>query len=248
MVTVVLNGYKRPAVLNEQVEALRAQSIPPSEILVWYNDPGEGFEKNLRIGDDFPTAYSTKNFGVWARFFYALNAAHPFVCVFDDDTVPGSRWIENCLFTIKTHEGLLGTIGLIFPEGSRSYSNYKRVGWNGPNESTTEVDFVGHSWFFKKEWLSYFVRDLPDLSYYNICGEDMHFSYMLQKYAGIKTFVPPHPENDKSLWGSLKAELPGYGASGVSIWESNQNNSRSKMSEFFKKQVDDGWVLVNEKR
>jgi hypothetical protein len=25
---------------------------------------------------------------------------------------------------------------------------------------------------------------------------------MLRKYAGINTFVPPHPPEDKSLWGS----------------------------------------------
>jgi hypothetical protein len=47
------------------------------------------------------------------------------------------------------------------------------------------------------------VRELPDPKY-NTCGEDMHFSYMLQKYAGIPTIVPPHPKSDKSLWGSTK--------------------------------------------
>ena len=33
-------------------------------------------------------------------------------------------------------------------------------------------------------------------------GEDMHFSYMLQKYLNLKTFVPPHPKDNKKLWGS----------------------------------------------
>ena len=31
-------------------------------------------------------------------------------------------------------------------------------------------------------------------------GEDIMFSYLLQKYGNIKTFVPPHPENNKELW------------------------------------------------
>jgi hypothetical protein len=35
-------------------------------------------------------------------------------------------------------------------------------------------------------------------------GEDMHFSWMLQKYSEYKTWVPPHPVSDKEMWGSLK--------------------------------------------
>jgi hypothetical protein len=34
----------------------------------------------------------------------------------------------------------------------------------------------------------------------------MHFSYMLQKYANIPTYVPPHPRNNKELWGSTKEQ------------------------------------------
>jgi len=31
----------------------------------------------------------------------------------------------------------------------------------------------------------------------------------LQKYFGLNTFVPPHPENDQEFWGSL----PNYAVS-----------------------------------
>jgi hypothetical protein len=37
----------------------------------------------------------------------------------------------------------------------------------------------------------------------------MHFSYTIQKYLGINTYVPPHPKDDKDMWGSLKAEQYG---------------------------------------
>jgi hypothetical protein len=30
----------------------------------------------------------------------------------------------------------------------------------------------------------------------------MHFSYSIQKYLGLNTYVPPHPIEDTSLWGS----------------------------------------------
>ena len=108
---------------------------------------------------------------------------------------------------------------------------------------------VGHSWFFKKEWLSYFSRELPDPKY-NTCGEDMHFSYMLQKYANIPTFVPPHPRDDMELWGSLKGGE--YGGDANSLWTSNQTNVegtpfRQVMNEYFREQRLKGWKLVNER-
>jgi hypothetical protein len=91
-------------------------------------------------------------------------------------------------------------------------------------------------------------RELPDPKY-NTCGEDMHFSYMLQKYAGIKTYVPPHPRSDMEMWGSIKGA---YGGDSASLWESNQvgvdgTPFKQLMNEYFHKQRVKGWRLVNEK-
>ena len=44
---------------------------------------------------------SNYNYGVWARFAYALNARTDYVCVLDDDTIPGNRWLGNCLNTYR---------------------------------------------------------------------------------------------------------------------------------------------------
>ena len=257
MITAILNGYKRPENLNEQLEALKNQSVPPTEILVWYNNPGDNDDINYDIGTEVPVAYCNYNFGVWARFYYAMNAKNPYVVVFDDDTIPGRRWLENCLETMKTHEGLLGTVGALYlnplpPEHSSYFEHYVRFGWPelGNNDKPVEVDWLGHSWFFKKEWLSHLVREFPDPKY-NICGEDMHFSYMLQKYAGIKTFVPPHPRDDKELWGSLKGGT--YGGDDNSLWETNPQSLngtpfKTVMNEYFRNQRLDGWKLVMEKK
>jgi hypothetical protein len=93
------------------------------------------------------------------------------------------------------------------------------------------------------------VRELPDPKY-NTCGEDMHFSYMLQKYAGIKTYVPPHPRSDMEMWGSLKGGT--YGGDANSLWESNQRSVegvpfKQLMNQYFNEQRQKGWKLVNEK-
>ena len=110
-ITVVLNGYKRQEFLNYQINAVKNQTIQPSEILIWNNgdyiDYGD-FDKNIVI------ANSSKNFGVWSRFSFALNAETEYICVLDDDTMPGKSFFENCLSTMKISPGLLGARGLRF--------------------------------------------------------------------------------------------------------------------------------------
>ena len=201
MITVILNSYKRLNYLSDQLIAINSQSVKPSEIILWHN---ESSEKNiLNLDPNIKYIYSSYNFGVWARFAAALNSKNDYICVFDDDTIPGVNWLKNCLETIQKKNGLLGTRGVRFAS-SKKYMVGEEFGWNNPNNEIKHVDIVGHSWFFKREWLSYFWRDLPDFNQFNLVGEDIHFSYVLQKYLGLKTYVPPHPINDKTMWGSKK--------------------------------------------
>jgi hypothetical protein len=198
MVTVILNGFKRSAHFEAQLNAIKNQTLRPKEILFWQNK-GDDFDPNLT--NQTIHANCNHNLGVWARFAFALNAKTEYICVFDDDTIPGTKWLENCYNTIQTHDGLLGTIGVKFTNPN-NYMENVRVGWDRPNENTEVVDIVGHSWFFKREDLATFWRELPDLNHSTLVGEDMHFSYTLQKYTNKKTYVPPHPISDMEMWGS----------------------------------------------
>jgi len=237
-ITVILNGYKRPFFLREQIEAINNQTIKPKEIMLWQNN-SDGFDDDLT--SSITTAKSNKNLGVWARFAFALNAKSEYVCVFDDDTIPGSMWFENCLETMKTHEGLLGTIGLIY-NNKNSYLPNKRYGWDNPNNTPTRVDIVGHAWFFKREWLTTFWRELPPLGF-DYVGEDMHFSYMIQKYLGLNTYVPPHPKHVPEMWGSLKGWDMGTEKHGLSLIPENIN----KMNEYYKHIINNGFKIINSK-
>jgi hypothetical protein len=213
-VTAILNGFKRPQSLQEQVDAIRAQTIPVDDIMLWQNHD-EGFDKNLT--SQLTTAVCNRNLGVWARFAFALNAKTEYIAMFDDDTIPGTMWIENCLNTMKSHEGLLGSIGLVL-DSPNGYRPHTRHGWAEPNEKVVECDIVGHAWFFKREWLATYWRELPPIDV-TLVGEDMHFSYMIQKYLGLKTFVPPHPKHVPEMWGSIKGWQLGVGPQAISANE-----------------------------
>ena len=160
-VTVILNTYKRPHTLRQQYEAVVGQSCAPAEVFVWQNHPdyGQGVEVDPSTFDEdvldrCVTVNSVNtNFGVWGRFAFALNARTTYVCVLDDDTIPGARWLENCLETMRTHRGLLGAVGIVH-EDTASFAEHRRVGWCAPNQNVEAVDYVGHAWFFEREWLT----------------------------------------------------------------------------------------------
>lgn len=203
-ITVILTVYKRPHCLIQQLTAIHAQTVQPKEIFI---------VKNFVEGVDMPEiprelmknvsiVNSSKNFGVWGRFAISLLANTQYVCVFDDDTIPGNRWFENCMNSMAIQEGLYGTVGIRFQgDGYYFVSGADRIGWPNPCNDIMEVDIVGHSWFFKREWLGYMWEHTPDYNQNLKCGEDIQFSFALQKH-GIPTLVPPHPPGQYDLYGS----------------------------------------------
>jgi len=200
MISVILNCYKRPHMLERQIQAIKDQSISVKieNIHVWYNrsDMAQHFPQDKTI-KTYACSWNTKFFG---RFTIPLLIRTPYVSLFDDDVLPQKDWLKNCLETIEKPEsnGILGGSGVIIK--TKSYIPFDKVGWNGQHlDITRRVDLVGHAWFFRQEWTKYLWYEKP-FTWDN--GEDIMFSYLAQKYGGINTFVPPHPENNKDLWSS----------------------------------------------
>ena len=244
-VTVILNGYKRNH-LKEQVEALDNQTHPVEEIFYWQNTV-DGFAYDEDTYSNLNSALSNYNYGVWARFAYALNARTDYVCVIDDDTIPGSKWIDNCVNTYETHPALLGGIGLWFKNKNYELDllpngEVAKFGWQVNNEKPVQVDIVGHSWFFARDLLSVFWREIPDNSWTMLCGEDIHFSYMLQKYTDLKTWVPAHPPDDRSMWSSLR----GMEYGGDHLATANTTVQTGEMAKYLCYCVDNGFKLIKE--
>ncbi|MBW2558586.1 MAG: glycosyltransferase [Deltaproteobacteria bacterium] len=208
-ISVILTSWMRPQYLEEQVECLLNQTIPPREIILWYNAPQKhlGIFERKQLVSFKNDKYVKKiicdhNFGIIPRFTLASCLESEYVCIFDDDTIPGERWLENCLNYVDTEQALCGTIGLRYLSKMELQTENPRMGWEGMNEHLEFVDLVGHSWFFRREWAKFFWDEDP-VSY--TFGEDIHFCAMLQRH-GIRSACPPHPPMDKSLWGSVKPE------------------------------------------
>lgn len=240
-VTAILTCYKRPQLLKEQIKALREQAVPPKEIWVWGNAPGWNIDmvtQDLRSCGADKIFDCDHNWKFYGRFAAAMLVDTEYVAIFDDDTIPGKDWLSNCHQTMQTNEGILGGVGCILP--AEGYYGHQRVGWSAPNEQVTEVDLVGHAWFFKRDWLQYLWREKPQ-TWDN--GEDIQFSYLAQKYGGIKTFVPPHPKDKPEMFSSQKGME--YGVDDVAT--SNQRNHKvfyEERNECVNNAVANGWKLI----
>ena len=228
-VTAIVNIFKRPHILDSQIEAIKKQSVPPKNIFIW-NNGNKNIDLSKYKNDPFFKVFDNNyNSGVWARFIVSQLADTEYICIFDDDSIPGENWFLNCLGSMQQKEALYGTIGVIFKNCDK-YEHLKRYGWDGNTNVSVPVDIVGHSWFYKKKWISYFTREPPHVNEKFNVGEDMWFSYMLQKYANIPTYVPPHPSNNISMFGSIPKTAWKYGCDG----NSGSNSSVSSVSSFDK--------------
>jgi len=241
-ITVILNSYRRPYNLSDQISAIRRQSVSPQQIWLWVNkhEDNETFEhSSLGLDKVFDNDHNWKFYG---RFAAALLADTEYIAIFDDDTIPGQKWFENCLKTMQESEGILGSAGVIL-KNDRYYMAHDRCGWPTQNLETTPVDLVGHAWFFKRDWLQYLWKEKP-FTWDN--GEDIQFSYLAQKYGGIQTYCPPHPPTDIELHGSTRGNELGIDEKATS------NNNEKTHNKFFNERdlcvrnaVDNGWNLVD---
>lgn len=209
--TVFKRGINFPA----QMEAVLSQSLQVNKILVLENGENEvSIEENHLV----TKIRSDENLGVWARFSLALMAETEYIWILDDDFLPGSKWLENVMQTeLQTGDALFGSRGLLF-KSKHNYLEYQEVGTHNPNKNATEVDIVGHNWFFKRRFLADFWGRYYEAFPSRLAGEDIHISYSLQRDKSIKTIVPPHPLDDIEMWGEkpTKAVADGTGSEAIS--------------------------------
>lgn len=203
-ITCILNVFRRKHYLNNQIQAILNQTIPPEDIFIWINDHEENRDLDVEEYKQFKVFHNNFNWRYHGRFAAAMLAKTKYVAIFDDDTIPGKEWFETNIRNVETYNAIMGSAGIIL--NKNAYSEHTRSGWPTKNEIFEEVDLVGHSWFFKKEWLKYFWMEEP-YTWEN--GEDIQFSYLCKKYGNIKTYCPPHPANKREIHGSLAGEILG---------------------------------------
>jgi len=238
MISVILTAYNRGYTLKDQIEAIKNQSIKIDEIIVFYN---KGSEPQIDIDDvSIKTVKLNYNSKFHGRFAFAFSLQADYIAIFDDDIIPGVDWIKSCIESDKIKPGIYGASGILLE--ANAYAPHIKIGWNGiKNSFITEVDLVGHSWVFKKEYLKYMWYEEP-IDWNN--GEDIQFSFLAKKYGNVKTYVPPHPIKNMKIWGNII----GKGVAMDKFAFSRNSDHLSVRNLIVKHYIDDGSKIIRDNK
>lgn len=238
-ITAVLTVYNRPETLLKQIECLRAQTVPPTDIWIWKNRGKQNYCIDLKDEhQDILIVESNVNLKYHGRFALAQLARTEYIFILDDDVFPQKKYIQNCLECMALSPGIMTTMGVILVEDT--YVPHIKYGWrNRHNDKMKKVDIGCQSWFFRKEWLHYLWREEP-ITWDN--GEDIQFSYLTKTYGNIQSYVPPQSENDQTMWGNDPLLGYKYGTDENATGKTrNHVTLRNKICKHYSKQ---GWKRV----
>jgi glycosyltransferase involved in cell wall biosynthesis len=253
-ISAVMTLYKRPERLIDQLTALENQTLPPKDIFLFQDHINNGIY-TIQLAEEIKKRFKNihicdENVGVWGRFGYAANVCETeYVCLFDDDTIPGRRWLENCYMHMIQQEGIYVTLGVALCKEHNYPSNggkWFRAGWGEPCPENAEVDFGGHSWFVKKEYLEPMADETLEFrKKYKYVGEDAYLSYSNLQRSDVRTYVPIHYAPFEEFYGSNRylASISNLDNTAVSL---NSNNLKS-MHNMMEELKANNWEFVSER-
>ena len=180
---VILTQFKRSN-LKLQLQAIQRQTLAPDAIFVVQNgsyiDITE--ERNHYQFHHIHNHYNTKYFG---RFSFCLGISADQVIVMDDDIIPGERCFEHYLSELQRLNGIIGGNGRLSVLNANR-EQLKTPPDTGVRDTSVLVDFVGHLWCFKHEWL----RAMFSIKPHTLdTGEDMHFCFSAKEVLNVPSYT-----------------------------------------------------------
>ena len=180
---VVLTQYKRNN-LETQLKQVYDQTIKPDYLIVFQNENHVNIS-NLKKKYKFIHVLSDFNTKFFGRFAICFTYPVDICIILDDDIIPGKNCFANYINQCIKLNGIIGGNGRI----AQNNNNKKDLKWYkdcGIRNDPLLVDFVGHLWCFKKEWL-YFMFSIPPFTYDT--GEDMHLCFTSKILGNIPSYI-----------------------------------------------------------
>ncbi|WP_279135591.1 glycosyltransferase family 2 protein [Parabacteroides johnsonii] len=189
-ITAIFTVWRRNH-LEEQLQALFQQTVLPSHIWVQQSQHHVDVSAVVDKYKDRVRYFCWENNpGVFGRFESVTQVETPYVYILDDDIIPGKMFIENALSACKRLNAIVCPHGrLLSPDICRTRI-FVGDGYQFQHSfclEDTEVDFGNNAWFFRREWIGYFLSEKP---LYRNNGEDIHLSAMCKLLGNIPTYVP----------------------------------------------------------
>ena len=194
-VTLILTVFRRGGLLKRQLARIAANTVKPAALWVWQT--GEHADVRPILRESYPSAaliqVTGHDFMFHGRYLPALQAETEHVCWLDDDTMPGSLWLETTLAAFehlgpRDVVGCLGRNGKFVHQWTRNGRNLSAVFLEQfTSVSKGWADFPIHCSCMRTELARAFWI-LPAYTFAN--GEDIQAGAALQIVAGSRVFIP----------------------------------------------------------
>ena len=244
--TAIITLWKRTDYLIEQLEAIMDQTIPPDTIIIIQNENHFNF-KELDLSR-FPIKVIRSDLNsLYTRWIIGYLANSKYVNVFDDDVIPGRKWIESCIRVCEAQNALVGPSGRIAKPGKSPAWQSVDINVKGDpkyscNDKDVECDWVCNSYFFKTEWIKY-ITAAERYSATQKTFDDIQLATTLRYYGGIRVFVPKQPKNEIDRNGHTKRH---YGHDEFALWKRASSDHTDQRNKLIQKinNSDYQWVKV----
>jgi GT2 family glycosyltransferase len=193
-VDVILTAYRRDH-FARQIEAVMGQTVRPASVTIWQNEDHVCLAEHLDRWPEIQHVQSSENLRFHGRFALALLGDAEYVAIFDDDCIPGPRWLETAIHCSEEHGAIVGANGRTYDPATLEQSD---AGGGIPSDVDQRVDLVGHCWVLRREWLRAMWAE-PVPSWAN--GEDIHIAAACSIRLGVPCYVPAQPADDRDCWG-----------------------------------------------
>lgn len=226
----VITLWKRVEYLEEQLDAVFGQSVPPEKVILIQNEYHFDIPNDIRSRDRVEVIQSGLN-SLYTRWIVGYLADAKFVCVFDDDVIPGSNWIQSCIRASEKHNALVGPSGRrAKPSETPAWESVETVGSN----DDAICDWVCNSYFFQTAWIKYIVEARRYRGSHKTF-DDIQLATTLKALGNINCVVPAQPGSDERLNGHLKRK---YGHDEHALWKRSASEHTNQRSELVR-QLDD---------
>jgi len=246
--SAIITMWKRDDYLQEQLSAIREQSIAPEEIIIILNENHIPESRIREIGGSDVKIIRSDINSLYSRWAIAYIAQGEYVSVFDDDVIPGEHWIANAIRACSGYNALVGPSGRIYnPKGKNGYFKLVEPVADPEDEDTlacaeTDVycDWVCNSYLFKREWVGHVLSRIRYQDSFKTF-DDIQLAASLFLSAGIRCVTPMQPLFDARLHGSLKKE---YGNDAHAIWRTNSDSHFAERKNYIEWLIANGYVPV----
>lgn len=229
--TLILTVFKRDS-CEEQLERLKFQTLK-HDVIIYQNQTHVDIS-GLRNKYSFKHIHSLDiNFKFYGRFALPLLLETKYCCILDDDLLPNPEWLMATKLACQKFNSIIGSNGRIL----LNHSLENQMCIDLPQKSVL-VDYVGHSWFFKTDWIkNLWKHSIPTFEN----GEDISFC-AANSLSGINSLVISC-ENERHIGDSNRFK---YGTDSNSFSQNNPNHNteREAVVQFW---LNKGWEPLNKR-